>query len=455
MPGRRIWVKRPDASATLVRIQEHVLLVDELRDMILLKYANSLGRTFDSPDMVIRITTKSEHHRSGVSRMLGPDEDVCRVLDTYYPNGQTVDEALLIETPSAHTSQMPGHAPTPLPEPFPYNTIAPLPSPGVERLRAEAGFRPLYGRQHSSPPASRPSLKSAATAAPFLLPKQVPHRLSSRTGLATPTPARSEVVPVPPPLPDPPTPQAPPTAQVDDTTASLNGAALIKPNRPPAKPRKSRKGSASSQTKSAPRTTHAVSLSTLEVTVPPINVLLVEDNTIALRALQKRMETFKVRCQSAENGRIAVDKWKTGGFHLVLMDIQMPVMNGLEATKEIRRLERANGIGVFAASATESETEHAGERAKPFDPAADKLDMESGLFKSPVIIVALTASSLQSDRHDALAAGCNDFLTKPLDKDWVKRKITEWGCMQALIDYEGWRKWKQFTAEGSADNSTR
>lgn len=127
------------------------------------------------------------------------------------------------------------------------------------------------------------------------------------------------------------------------------------------------------------------------------------------------------------NGQIAVNKWRAGGFHLVLMDIQLPIMSGLEATKEIRRLERVNGIGVFSNSAPTTPAlvrpssavnednvpaELSQEEQAKQDSENDKLHVENGLFKSPVIIVALTASSLQSDRHEALAAGCNDFLTK-------------------------------------------
>ena len=111
------------------------------------------------------------------------------------------------------------------------------------------------------------------------------------------------------------------------------------------------------------------------------------------------------------NGRDAVTKWREGGYHLVLMDIQLPVMNGLDATKEIRRLERVNSIGVFSNSASSTPTFANGAGIDGAVEGEDNL-MNTAMFKSPVIIVALTASSLQSDRHEALAAGCNDFLTK-------------------------------------------
>lgn len=152
----------------------------------------------------------------------------------------------------------------------------------------------------------------------------------------------------------------------------------------------------------------------LEGVVPPIDVLIVEDNMINQRILETFMKKRKIRCLTAKNGREAVEKWKKGGIHLVLMDIHMPIMSGIEATKEIRRLERSNSIGVF------SKKEHMPE-PEPDDILTDLH------FRSPVIIVALTASSLQSDRHEALAAGCNDFLTKPVSLVWLEKKVLEWG----------------------------
>ncbi|KAH9436815.1 hypothetical protein MCOR02_000480 [Pyricularia oryzae] len=98
--------------------------------------------------------------------------------------------------------------------------------------------------------------------------------------------------------------------------------------------------------------------------VPPINVLIVEDNPINLRLLEVFVKRLKVRWQTAVNGREAVDKWRQGGFHLVLMDIQLPVMSGLEATREIRRLERVNSIGVFSSSADSALMRYSESQAK-------------------------------------------------------------------------------------------
>ncbi|KAI9020733.1 hypothetical protein CLU79DRAFT_817193 [Phycomyces nitens] len=202
---------------------------------------------------------------------------------------------------------------------------------------------------------------------------------------------------------------------------------------------------------------------------PPINVLIVEDNIINQAILSAWMKKHRIKFSVASNGQEAVEKWKQGGFHLVLMDIQLPVMDGIQATKTIRAIEKEQKIGVLpmsssflrqqqlrqSTSGTTAATTTANsstmslditdeaETLVPFDITKNGEELPPSTFRSPVIIVALTASSLESDRHAALAAGCNDFLTKPVSLEWLEKKIVEWGCMQALIDFEGWRQWKQ------------
>lgn len=103
MVHRRVWVKRPGASATLVPYLEDAV-VDELRDQVIMKYANSLGRTFDSPDIVIRIPAREGLNRQSTpERLLSPEELLSSVLDTYFPGGQAIEEALVIDAPTRRT----------------------------------------------------------------------------------------------------------------------------------------------------------------------------------------------------------------------------------------------------------------------------------------------------------------------------------------------------------------
>lgn len=522
MLHRKIWVKRPGASATLVQIKEDDL-VDDVRDLILRKYANSLGKTFDAPDMTLHILTRSQHGESRSERLLGPEEEICRTIDSYYPGGQTVDEALVINVPQRRTPRpsprvvhQGGYYATDdfrplengtdyfppmnavIPPTLPQTTasessrgahhhqhlqhpqapvivsngdhprsisvlntgqVPPLPSPGGRSARHH---RPKVHRQPTSSPTilSHPNNGAVAVAPNATNQPHLVHRQSARPRLDSSTSEthRPNGIPAAPPLPTPPAPEAGPTNPQNSNPPTPSAGGV--PPRSATRPRKSRRSTPEKLNSRHGRKESATAAdgfsitSMLDGSVPPINVLIVEDNIINLRILEGLMKRLKVRWQTAMNGQIAVDKWREGGFHLVLMDIQMPVMNGLQATKEIRRLERVNGIGVFSSSAATSPAENGkGAEEKEHDPADDKLPTSNTLFKSPIIIVALTASSLQSDRHEALAAGCNDFLTKPVNFVWLERKVKEWGCMQALIDFDGWRKWKAFADEKEAGKS--
>ncbi len=203
MQRKKIWVKRPGSSATQVMINEDDL-VDDVRDMILRKYANSLGRSFDSPDVTLRIIFRHPSGRhSQTERTLGPEESVSKILEMYYPGGQAVEEALLIDVPQRRT---PKHSPhlampyyvnddlrprengtdyfPPMPPPgqrsphLPTNLsvsnasasshyppahamavittgqLPNLPSPGARAARhsQHSQHRPKYGRQHTSSP---------------------------------------------------------------------------------------------------------------------------------------------------------------------------------------------------------------------------------------------------------------------------------------------------------------
>ncbi|KAK6839550.1 response regulator receiver domain-containing protein [Apiospora arundinis] len=475
MVTRKIWVKRPGASPTLITINEDDL-VDDVRELILRKYANSLGRNFDAPDLTLRVCPRDQNQR-----LLQPDEPMGRTLDAYFPGGQTVDDALLIDIPTRRT---PKASPNPrfyaddrpheLLPPYPplahshglatapapgaaslqngahtlhlppsmailgNGQLPPLPSPGSSRRLGAP--RPKIQRMHTASPIS------TATTNGHVQHTSAPGTANVGTHYSSSRPARSRThsaasseqstnhhphphqAPTAPPMP------TPPIAERVETPPPR-----IASPRPSARAKKNKKN-----------VDHpSLPPGMLNGGVPPINVLIVEDNIINLKLLEAFVKRLKVRWQTAMNGRDAVTKWRDGGFHLVLMDIQLPVMNGLEATREIRRLEKVNSIGVFSSSASSAPEEVKG------DPAEEDKLSNTEMFKSPVIIVALTASSLQSDRHEALAAGCNDFLTKPVNFVWLERKVMEWGCMQALIDFDGWRKWKDFSQKTEESDAAK
>jgi len=115
-------------------------------------------------------------------------------------------------------------------------------------------------------------------------------------------------------------------------------------------------------------------------------VLLVEDNEINQLVAQEILRDAGYVVEVAENGQVAVDMVREQDWDLVLMDMQMPVMDGLEATRCIRQLPNRPGLP----------------------------------------IIAMTANAMQRDRERCLAAGMNDFVTKPVDPEELFKVLMKW-----------------------------
>jgi len=133
----------------------------------------------------------------------------------------------------------------------------------------------------------------------------------------------------------------------------------------------------------------------LEPDQPCYRILIVDDHEDNRELLVKMLSPLGFRLQQATNGREAIEIWENWHPHLILMDVRMPVMDGYEATKEIKariqqREQEQQGNGEMSISSPES----------PIPK-----------------IVALTASTIEGRRSFALLVGCDDFVSKPFRKN--------------------------------------
>ena len=136
-----------------------------------------------------------------------------------------------------------------------------------------------------------------------------------------------------------------------------------------------------------------------EAPLPALHILLAEDFPDNCTITMAYLEDTPYRVDIAETGAIACEKFIAEHYDLVLMDRQMPIMDGLTATRTIRAWEHAND-------------------------------------RSPTPIIALTASALKRDREMCLAAGCTAFLTKPIKQEVLLQAIKERSIVAPLSSKE-------------------
>jgi CheY-like chemotaxis protein len=120
----------------------------------------------------------------------------------------------------------------------------------------------------------------------------------------------------------------------------------------------------------------------------PSKLLVVEDNPVNRRLVLLQLQNLGLECDIVENGQEAVDALEKGQYDLVFMDCWMPVLDGFAATAKIRESENQS----------------------------DK----------HTTIVAMTANAMESDRDDCLAAGMDDYISKPVTQSALKGVIDKW-----------------------------
>lgn len=121
--------------------------------------------------------------------------------------------------------------------------------------------------------------------------------------------------------------------------------------------------------------------------IPPQKILIVEDERVNQIAITKLVERLGHTTTKANNGRMALEKLAEDNFDLILMDIQMPIMNGIEATNEIRSMKDEK--------------------------------------KQTIPIIALTAHAMSGDREKFLEVGMDDYLAKPVSLNGLRAILSK------------------------------
>ncbi len=159
-----------------------------------------------------------------------------------------------------------------------------------------------------------------------------------------------------------------------------------------------------------------------------VRILLAEDNSTNQMVALGILEKLGYRADIVADGKEAIDALQKLSYDLVLMDCEMPELDGFEATRIIRSWKREAGESKLETGNLKLETGEAtaaGEGVTEKDSARDRVSSIK-YQASRIPIIALTAYAMKGDRERCLAAGMNDYLSKPIQPEELSRSLDRW-----------------------------
>lgn len=172
---------------------------------------------------------------------------------------------------------------------------------------------------------------------------------------------------------------------------------------------------------------------------PPLLILVVDDLPLNIKIATRLLESMGHRVQAATGGRAAVEMVKAQHFDCILMDVQMPDLNGLESTRQIRALETDLPFKMQRVSVMDIDMEATGgggdvaassaaAASSLISPSSASRLLSRGVSSSDrarITILAFTASAMPEDQTACLRAGMDGVVTKPLDPELLTTRLKQ------------------------------